>query len=202
VIADEEGFEQGTEMKEHINLFQPDILEGRVRGEVSAQKLLFPVSLFLLIFLFAGFHIQDGKKQIMLQKEVENIIQQRDQLRQQIESLTGVPVSEGLQSVGILDDPELREKIVWSRLLQQVSLVVPEGVWITQFENATGQTVQFSGFGSSHQKVTELIASLEASRYFQDVLLEFSRQNAGEKKVDFSIHTRLRKEAFERPERG
>jgi Tfp pilus assembly protein PilN len=190
-------------MKEHINLFQPDILDGKVGGRPSIQKVLLPVLLLLLIFLFAGFHIQDGKKQIMLQKEVENILQQRDQLRQQMDRLVGssssIPEKGNLQGVGILNDPALKEKVVWSRLLQEVSLVVPEGIWMTQFENPTGQTVQFSGFASSHQKVTDFIASLEASRYFQDVLLEFSRQNPAEKRVDFSVHAHLRKEAFEHP---
>jgi hypothetical protein len=57
--------------------------------------------------------------------------------------------------------------------------------------------VLFGGFAASHQKVTELVASLESSRYFQDVLLEFSRQNPDEKRVDFSIHSRLRKEVFQ-----
>lgn len=194
-------------MKEHINLFQPDILEGKVAGGVSTQKLLLPVSLLLIVFLFAGFHIQDGKKQIMLQKEVEHMLQQRDQLRRQMEALMSgsLSASDGrnLQTNTILDDPELKERIAWSRLLQEISLVVPEGIWITALENAAGQTVQFSGFASSHQKVTDLIASLESSRSFQDVLLEFSRQNPGEKRVDFSVHTRLRKEVFERsPEKG
>lgn len=190
-------------MKEHINLFQPDILEERVRAGVSTQKVLFPLSLCLLIFLVAGFYIQDGKKQIILQKEVEHILQQRDHLRRQMETLMTGSSAGTSQSSGILDDPGLKERIVWSRLLQQVSLVVPEGVWITEFQSAATRTVQFSGFASSHQKVTELIGSLEASRYFQDVLLEFSRQSLGEKRVDFSIHTRLRKEAFEQgPEKG
>jgi hypothetical protein len=190
-------------MKEHINLFQPDILEGKIGRGTSTQKFLFPVSLFLLIFLFAGFHIQDGKKQIMLQKEVERILQQRDQLRQQIEGLMGNPVSTTGTGSPLMDDPDLKERIAWSRLLQELSLVVPDGIWMTGFENGAGQTVQFSGFASSHQRVTDLIASLESSRYFQDVLLEFSRQNPTEKRVDFSIHTRLRKEVFQHPtERG
>ena len=187
-------------MKEHINLFQPEILEGKVRGGTSTQKLLLPLSLLLLIFLFAGFHIQDGKKQIVLQKEVENILQQRDQLRGQMARLMGsaLPTTKGVD-LGLLADPDLKPRIVWSRLLQEVSLVVPEGIWMTGFENGTGETVQFSGFASSHQKVTDLIASLESSRYFQDVLLEFSRQNPNEKRVDFSIRTRLKKEVFSHP---
>lgn len=190
-------------MKEHINLFQPNILEGRTGGRGSSQKILFPLSLFVLISLFAGFHIQGGKKQIGLQKEVEHILQQRDQLQQQMAALMTGSAAVSPAPSGILDDPELKERVVWSRLLQQVSLVVPEGVWMTQLENTPGQAVQLSGFASSHLKVTEMIAALEGSKYFQDVLLEFSRQNPSEKRVDFSIRTRLRKEAFEHaPEKG
>lgn len=187
-------------MKEHINLLQLDILDGGVmKGGASIQRLLLPVSLFLLIFLLAGFHIQDERKQIMLQKEVEHILKQRDQLLLQMETLMAGSAAEGgnLQANGILDDLDLKERILWSRLLQEVSLVVPEGIWMTEFQNASSQMVQFGGFAASHQKVTELVASLESSRYFQDVLLEFSRQNPDEKRVDFSIHSRLRKEVFQ-----
>lgn len=183
-------------MKDHINLFQPDLLEGRGRGEGSSQKWL--LALFLLpILVFSGFYLQDARKRTALKKEVEAMIQQRDQLHQKLASFITTSLSADHGKGNVPQNPDiesiLKERVLWSRVLQEVSLIAPEGVWMTQFETDTTQGVRFEGFAVSYRKVTDFIAALESSPVFQDVLLDFSRQNQGERKVDFSIHAHLRK---------
>lgn len=185
--------------KAHINLFQPELFEGRPRKRGSIQKRLFPFLAGILLFLFAGFYIQEGKKEILLRKEIEQIQRQRDQLRQQMETLAAASSPlDRMKTLGdpMSADPGLTERVPWSRLLQEVSWVVPEEVWITELEKEMEQGIRFSGFALSSQKVTHLMASLEKSSYFQDVLLEYTRQSPGDRKVDFSIHARLKREAF------
>lgn len=191
-------------MKEHINLFQPDVLEGKgPRGD--SRKRWRSILLLALTLALVGFYAQDARKQILLKREVETMLQRRDQLRQQLAAFTTASFSfdknqptldSGIESV-------LKERVLWSRVLQEVSLVAPEGVWMTQLETDAAQGVRFEGFAMSYQKVTDLISALESSRVFQDVLLDFSRQNQSERKVDFSIHAHLRKGAWADPqERG
>ncbi|WP_168062676.1 PilN domain-containing protein [Candidatus Manganitrophus noduliformans] len=177
-------------MKEHINLFQPDLLEGAAQARTPRKKQWAVASAGIFLVLFILFYIQEEKKQILLKREVDAILQQRQQLEQQMAALAPGTLSRG--EGALTEEAILKERIAWSRVLVEVSRVVPEGVWITGFENNAGEGVRFDGFAVSYQKVTDLLSSLEASRMFQDVLLDFSRQNT-ERKVDFSINTRLKK---------
>ncbi|HLG22763.1 MAG TPA: PilN domain-containing protein [Candidatus Manganitrophaceae bacterium] len=179
-------------MKEHINLLQLDVLEGKGRSDGKLQGALLPLALLLLAFLGGAFYALDGKERTALKREVSTILQQRDQLRQQIASFAAAPFSGGK----VKEDPALsvlKKKRVWSEALEEISLTVPEGVWMTQFEAGADEGVRFEGFAVSHQKITALISALERSSVFQDVLLDFSRQNPSERRVEFSIHARFRK---------
>lgn len=180
-------------MKEHINLFQPDLLEGTVKPRTPRKKQLLGLSMIAVLLFVVMFYIQDEKKQILLKREVDSILQQREQLQQQMASL-GVLPEEKSGGAGHPPTVEeiLKERIAWSRVLVEVSRVVPEGVWITAFENSAEKGVRLDGFALSYPKVTDLMSSLEASPLFKDVLLDFSRQNSGERRVDFSVHTRLK----------
>lgn len=189
-------------MKEHINLFQPDILEGKPAGGPPRGRWLAIFFLALLLTL-VGFYAQGVRERGALAKEVEAMIRQRDQLHRQLAALASdsfsmnknVIADSGLQSI-------LKERIPWSRVLREVSLVAPDGVWMTQFETDPTQGVRFEGFAMSYQKVTDLISALESSKIFQDVLLDFSRQNQSERRIDFSIHAHVRKGAWIDAEEG
>lgn len=182
-------------MKEHINLFQPEVLEGRAQVSSSRRRRWIGTSISFLILLLVAFYIDEEKKQISLKREVDAILQRRQELQQQIATLTsvneGVGGKSGLESL-------LKESVVWSLILAEVSRIVPEGIWITQFENNAAEGVRFDGFTLSYQKVTDLISSLETSPLFQDVLLDFSRQNPSERRIDFSVHAKLKKTIHER----
>lgn len=180
-------------MKEHINLFQPDLLEGTVKAKSPRKKQWIGASFGAFFVLLVLFYVQDEKKQILLKREVDAILQQRQQLQQQMAALVPTtPTEVRAQPAGAL----LKDRVAWSRVLVEVSRLVPEGVWITGLENNVAQGVRFDGFAVSYQKVTEMISSLEASALFQDVMFDFSRQNT-ERRVDFSIHTRLKPSASE-----
>ncbi len=178
-------------MKEHINLFQPELLEGAAKAKPLRKKQWIGASVGMLFLLLVVFYVQDEKKQILLKREVDAILQQRQQLEQQMAALTQVTLPGEEAQRFLTEEAILKERVAWSRVLVEVSRVVPEGVWITGLENDATQGVRFDGFAASYQKVTDLMASLEVSPLFQDVLLDFSRQNP-ERRVDFSIHTRLK----------
>jgi len=179
-------------MKKHINLFQPDLLDGAAKGRAPRKNQWIGASLGLFFVLLVLFYVQDEKKQILLKREVDAILQQREQLQQQMAALAATTLPGETGQRFLTEEALLKERVVWSRVLVEVSRVVPEGVWMTGFENSAEQGVRFDGFATSYQKVTDLMSSLETSPLFQDVLLDFSRQNP-EKKVDFSIHARLKK---------
>lgn len=193
-------------MDGHINLLQPDLLEVKVRGRVSAKKGLLFIFILVMVVVLVGFYFQDQKRAAVLLAEVETIRQQRDQLRRQIEAVSAVSQStvraSSPRSDSVGTDLILKERISWSHILREVSLIIPKGVWVTELENAAGEGVRIAGFAQSHKKVTEMMSSMETSRYFQDVLLEFSRRNPGQGRFDFSIHSGVRREPFQGVEDG
>ncbi|MFQ5779955.1 MAG: PilN domain-containing protein [Nitrospiria bacterium] len=180
-------------MDNHINLLQRDLLEEKAGRETASRNLFLPILLLIIVSMVVGAYIQDGKQEAALRNVVETVRRQRDQLRRQIEAVSTASKSPAEKPDG-RSGFILEERVVWSHILREVSLVVPKETWITELENAAGEGVRILGFARSHQKVTDLMASLESSDYFQDVLLEFSRRNPSRGKIDFSIHTRIRRE--------
>lgn len=182
-------------MDGHINLLQPDRLE--VGKKVSTQKGLLFVFIVLIVLISGGLYSQDQKKGAKLFAEVETIRKQRDELLRQVEAISSVAPStvEGasspLDSVSI--DAILKERTPWSHILREFSFIVPKGIWITEMKNVAGEGLRIIGFSKSHKKVTEMMASMETSRFFEDVSLEFSRQNTGQDRFDFSIHSGIRR---------
>lgn len=178
-------------VKEHINLFQPELLEGTAEAKTPRRQRWVGALVGVFFVFLLVFYVQDEKKQSLLKREVDAILQQREQLQQQMAALSTMTLSGEKIHSFLTEEALMKERVAWSRVLIEVSRVVPEGVWITGLENNVGEAVRFDGFAVSYQKVTELMSLLEASSMFQDVFLDFSRQNP-ERKVDFSIHTRLK----------
>ncbi len=193
-------------MDRHINLLQPDLLENQSGVGVFAKKGLFPAAITVIVLVFVGFYIQDQKRGAQLFTEVESIRRQRDELLHQIEKVPAVTksvvkgVSSRLDPVRI--DMILEERIPWSHILREFSLVIPKGTWITELENASGEGVRILGFAPSHKKVTEMMSFMETSRFFQDVTLEFSKQNLREGRFDFAIHSGVSREHSQSLEDG
>ncbi len=187
-------------MKEQINLFQPLLLEGSVQTGAPRRKGATAVLIGSILLLSGGLYFQNEKRLILLKGEVDGILRQREALQQQVAALTSSGATKEPpppeEKPSLTPRMILKERIVWSKVLMEVSRIVPEGAWMTTFDHNTTGGIRFDGFAVSQQKVTDLIASLEQSPLFQDVTLDFSRQNstegATENMIDFSIQTRLR----------
>ncbi|MFQ5580854.1 MAG: PilN domain-containing protein [Nitrospiria bacterium] len=181
-------------MDGHINLLQPEFLE--VGGEVSAKKGFLSLIIVVMVLVLFGYYFQDQKRGEELRAEVETLRRERDQLLRRVEAVSpmGKPevtrVSPRLDPVRI--NRILKERVSWSRILKEFSFIIPKGIWITEMKNTDGEGVRISGFSQSHNKVTEMISSMETSRFFKDVNLEFSRRNGRQDRFDFSIHSGIR----------
>jgi Tfp pilus assembly protein PilN len=85
----------------------------------------------------------------------------------------------------------LGEQVAWDRVLREVSLVLPEDVWLSSLgaasagasgaasttstpEAATGRTVTFNGFTYSQESVARLLRRLALVPHFGNVKLEKS----------------------------
>jgi len=183
-------------MDGHINLLQPELWD--VGGKVSTKKGLLPVFIVVIGLIFVGLYFVDQKKGAGLSAEVETIRQQRDQLLRQVEAISSVATSAfkggALPIAAVRIDAILKERIPWSQILREFSFVIPQGIWITEMKNAAGEGVRILGFSKSHKKVTEMMSTMETSRFFEEVTLEFSRRNPAQGRFDFSIHSGIKRD--------
>jgi Tfp pilus assembly protein PilN len=96
--------------------------------------------------------------------------------------------------------------IPWSEALRELSLRVPAGVWLTQFEQIGGVgdsdrvTVRIQGDAASQGGVAELLANLETSRHFTEPQLQYSQHQSGPAgRVGFEIQCVVPRASFGAP---
>jgi Tfp pilus assembly protein PilN len=76
----------------------------------------------------------------------------------------------------------LQARVVWTDLFKELSLIVPRGVWLTQFSNTVkeGQSrVILIGEAPSQEKVAEFLGALESSYFFKNTNLQASEKLLG-----------------------
>ena len=77
----------------------------------------------------------------------------------------------------------LASRIAWDRVLREVSLVIPDDVWLTQL-SATGATapnaLAMVGFATSQENVAVLLARLESIPELTSVQLQSSSRSDGD----------------------
>ena len=60
------------------------------------------------------------------------------------------------------------------RVLDELSLNIPKRVWITSFDESNGVLV-LKGLGLENADISEFLRSLQKSRYFKDVRLQYTQ---------------------------
>lgn len=81
------------------------------------------------------------------------------------------------------------------RLLDELSRVIPEKVWIKSFSEAAG-AISISGTGLTEESVADFIAALEKSKFYMNVELDVMEQKeiAGRSLQSFSIRCTVEKQ--------
>jgi len=89
----------------------------------------------------------------------------------------------------------------WSELLVRISRLTPEGLWLTTLESdeqgGGGQTplvLHFQGKALTHERISELLGTLERDPEFQDVVLISTAkgQHLDREVVDFNLSCQAR----------
>ncbi len=104
----------------------------------------------------------------------------------------------------------LSKRIRWSQLMREVSMIIPEGVWITRWEslsplappqnNANGQNsetqtgirIKISGEAISQEQLTLFLSTLDRSPLLTESRLAHARKINGE--VQFEVNVALKME--------
>jgi len=145
----------------------------------------------------------DVIKEISAQKaERDRLYGQLTKLSDQLASLTrGASAQATTASAELL--PLISQRTKWIDLFQDVSVRVPDGVWLVRMDVKTldipqgrGRTmiakkkiITLAGFAQSYARVGQLLLALEQSPEFSAVLLKSAERNAADtsERVDFEI---------------
>ncbi|TAL23770.1 MAG: hypothetical protein EPN94_08805 [Nitrospirae bacterium] len=78
----------------------------------------------------------------------------------------------------------------WSSIISEMSVIVPEDVWLSSIESKGEKGISLKGFSKTQLGVADFISALEESRHFYDVEIVFAQK--GEKEISFELKTKLR----------
>ena len=199
-------------MKTHINLLAWDILgEGRPSLRMAAPSGVF---LLFLTVLLAGTTLE-WKRSQSLRKDTLQIDSQHSQLmvsvallETQVEELArkGELFLERERARQQLLERLNRDRVLWSSLLQELSLIVPRQVWLKEVESfsqtekqadadrrAERTGIRLSGFAANHSFIIRLLSALDSSPNFKNASLLYSKRSegAGKSRIVFEIKAYL-----------
>src|SRR3989304_56479 len=170
-------------MKQRVNLMAKGFLFEE--QAIPWKPIAIPLALILGIGIMAGWYLWDLWKARILEAQIQQLTLQTQRLQQEmaaymsdIQSMTplqgtGPPTLD--QQLAAVDDL-LKSRVLWSSVLREVSLVVPEGVYLTRLEttesasggkspgplsNKEGKGIRFVGFAPSHTPITSFMAATQ-----------------------------------------
>jgi Tfp pilus assembly protein PilN len=179
-----------------INLLPPEIRERqRARRRTAAVVL---VGIIVLAALGA-FYVLQVMRLADVQEDLEAQQQRNDELRQEIAQLQRfAELQQELQDTRVLLNTLLADRILWSGVLRDVSLVIPGEMWLSGLTGsatgAEGETtttttavptvpggglvgqITFNGFAFDHRDVALWLSRLEDVRGFVNPWLSNSQK--------------------------
>jgi len=186
-------------VKNTINLL--DELLRDSKPQTGKWVLLAAAGLGILVpFLVWGIQVWAAGR---LDPQIVQMKSTRDQLALELAGLR-----QGLQENDARQARRTAERIQnagipWSEILRELSLVVPDGVWLTQFEEIAQQengpdvAVRIQGVAASHGGVAELLVHLETARHLSQPQLVYSqRESAVPDRVKFEVRCVIARASF------
>jgi Tfp pilus assembly protein PilN len=186
-------------MRQHINLLIAEAERGEGTDYKRPAIIITLFETMMILLLAYGF---EKRETVMLKKELANLTSKRDAVKMEIARLTGgIEATVSRREVVRVEEEKrldlikrlVRERILWSEVMRELSLTVPNDVWLTNLESgnskrADRKEVRLVGLARSHPDLTRFITLLEGSNYFSDISLIYAQK--GEEplgKVNFEI---------------
>ena len=185
-------------MKSHINLIAPEILFGE--KPFSFKQRAVPMGVAGGVVLLTVLSLGYGWKVSVLKKEVRDLTVQRDKTQQELARLNGevgrltketqAGQEVSAQQLAAMKDL-LKNRVLWSDIVREVSFLVPDGVWLTRVEAADSKSgallpsstesgLRFVGVAQSQSAVNRFISALERSPSYGYVSLVYAQKGNGE----------------------
>lgn len=191
---------------QRINLYRP-VLSARTMAGPKRSWMI--AGLAVLIIAVVAVLASDLGKRWELNKEIAAQEMERDRVKGQLATLAdqlklltgGMTAQETVASTELL--PLISQRTKWVELFQDMSVRVPDGVWLLRMEVETmkipkgggrtkladKKTIVLSGFARSYPMVGQLLTALEQSPKFSSVFLKSAERKADKmnEQINFEI---------------
>ncbi len=167
-------------VKDYINLLPQ---EEKKSSPFATWGVLLAV-LFILVWLgLFGWQVRQyavdrktGLPTLSAQKQA--LLQQADALRKELAIVS--PTGMTRDKAALIQDI-LKERVLWSQVFKQLSLIVPKGLWFDYLEGiADGKAqIRIKGGAFSYLSIADFMLSMEKSGYFEDPQLSYAQKSRG-----------------------
>lgn len=175
-------------------------------GEITKREGLFFYQKFMA-WLIAGFLIiMVLAIQFNILAKKGSLVQKRNELTKKVNefrhlyndfSLFEKKRQETEKKLAFLS-AKIKEQGKWSKILRDISEAIPDELWLMEIKSYPGQKnagLELRGYGFSNQAVVEFVNRLKKKPYFNEVKLNFIRQEEviQKKAVSFEVICQLKK---------
>ena len=161
-----------------------------------------------LIFLFQLLSIERCQTQLRKRSDLRNSLSnEKKNLEEALSNLNALLlVDERLKNKFTILQRLSSDRIHWSRILRQISLMIPSGLWLEglsvtdeEIKNEKDEKISFkkivlSGYSLEDSRIADFLINLENSSLLENPVLEFGQKelDGGKKIFNFDISAKLR----------
>ncbi len=181
--------------KDYINLLPPE----KKKAKRTFSRITIGAGLFILawlvVFGWQAKHISD------LRSSERSLAAKKQTLQQQLAFMyqdfgIALPAGTSPEKAWLIQNL-LSERVLWSEVFKQFSLIVPRGLWFDNLEgSAAGKAeIKIRGGALTYRTVSEFMQAMEKSPYFEKPQLIFAQKTAlqGQEVIGFEIVSGVKK---------
>jgi Tfp pilus assembly protein PilN len=157
-------------------------------------------TLFVLVWLVL-FGLK-AKQWMDLQARLESLMPQKQSLERQLAAiraelgLTAASAGVNTEQAALIQSL-LKDRVLWSDVFQQFSLIIPHGVWFDSLDGSSvGEAeIKIRGGAFNYRLISDFMLAMEQSGYFEKPELVFAQKSTlqGRDIVEFEIHCGVKK---------
>ncbi len=174
-----------------INLLPPQILKKRKAKKILSlfvEGIIVFILLLLFVFGALSFRVYQERK-VFSENRNENL-----RLNKQIAELKVYEAKQGeLQRLEDILKRALAGRILWSRILNETSMIIPSDVWLSGFTGDAAAGISFKGYTFDHPAVAKWMVRQKEIDILNNIELLYSRKSELNKQnvIEFNTTARL-----------
>jgi Tfp pilus assembly protein PilN len=181
--------------KDYINLLPQEEKKPSLVASWGVIAILLFILMWLVLFGGQAWRYHSLQKRLAaLNTQKQTLQQQADGLRKELAVVS--PTGMTRDKAALIHDI-LKERVLWSQVFKQLSLIVPNGLWFDYLEGVSDDKaeIRIKGGSFSYLSIADFMRSMEKSGYFLEPQLSYAQKAVvqGQDVVGFEIICGMKK---------